>query len=270
MNFVQFAHAHGLIVHEVVAHRWVRTRTQDKPHHRNGAYKYLGDRGWVQNHATMTEPAMWQADSFEVAQIDMVALKAAQEREMARLSAARAKAAEKAQWILSQAKPAGHLYLEQKGFPGAHGLVWKTEGEALLVIPMRVAGKVVGCQLIDEAGNKKFLTGQQTKGTAFVLGQGEPVYCEGFATGLSVQAALKAARMTRSVVVCFSAGNLAHLAKSGAVVADNDVSKTGERVAQETGLPYFLPPVVGFDFNDWMSEVGTFKAAMALKVALMR
>lgn len=270
MDFATFAQAHGLIMGQVIAHRWIRTRTTDKPHHRNGAYKYTGDRGWVQNHATMTEPAQWTADEHEVAKIDHAALRAAQDRELMRLSFARAKAAEKAQWIVSQAKQSGHLYLEQKGFPGAKGLVWSRDGESLLVIPMRVAGKVVGCQLIDETGTKKFLSGQQTKGASFVIGQGEPVYCEGYATGLSVHAALKAARLVRSVVVCFSAGNIAHMAKSGSVVADNDASKTGERVARETGLPFFMAPTVGHDFNDFMASVGLFKASQAIKQALMR
>src|SRR3546814_4381777 len=61
-----------------------------------------------------------------------------------------------------------------------------------------------------------------------------------YATALSIQAALKRLYRRASVVVCFSASNLAHVAKSlgGRVVADHDESGTGERAARETGLQW--------------------------------
>jgi putative DNA primase/helicase len=88
------------------------------------------------------------------------------------------------------------------------------------------------------------------------------------ATGLSVHAALRALKRDAQVVVCFSAGNLGKLAKTGFVVADNDESGTGQRVAERTGLPYFLPPKTGWDFNDFWKEVGTFRASQELRRAL--
>src|SRR3546814_7594504 len=77
-------------------------------------------------------------------------------------------------------------------------------------------------------------------------------HCEGYATALSIQAALKRLYRRASVVVCFSASNLAHVAKSlgGRVVADHDESGTGERAARETGLQWCMPPDVGTDAND--------------------
>jgi putative DNA primase/helicase len=49
------------------------------------------------------------------------------------------------------------------------------------------------------------------------------------------------------------------------VVADNDVSLTGERVAKETGLKYWMSDAVGEDFNDFQLRVGLFKSVQALK-----
>ena len=58
MMFDAFCRAHGLLVDGIEAGRWVRVPTEDHPRTRNGAYKYLGDVGFVQNHATMTEVAV--------------------------------------------------------------------------------------------------------------------------------------------------------------------------------------------------------------------
>jgi putative DNA primase/helicase len=132
---------------------------------------------------------------------------------------------------------------------------------------MRIGRDIVGLQMIDERGEKKFLTGQKTNDACFVMGQGNPIYCEGYATGLSVMKALSAGKIRKSVVVCFSAGNLQRLAKDpkGYVVADNDASLTGERVAKETGLKYWLSDTVGEDFNDFQLRVGLFRSIQALK-----
>jgi putative DNA primase/helicase len=67
------------------------------------------------------------------------------------------------------------------------------------------------------------------------------------------------------VHACFSAGNLQRMAKRGFVVADNDESKTGEKVAQATGLPYYMPSEKGWDFNDYHQSRGTFAAGMELR-----
>jgi putative DNA primase/helicase len=76
-----------------------------------------------------------------------------------------------------------------------------------------------------------------------------------FATGLSVREALRVLHRPARVVVCFSAGNLQYVATQlgGArfVMADNDASGTGCRVAIATGLPWTMPPVVGYDANDF-------------------
>lgn len=271
MDFVNFARLHGVLIdHLPPMGRWVRFRTEDKPRSRNGAVKWMGDHGHVQNHATMTEIATWRAEGDNAVQpIDHRALAEAQAREAARLQAGRERAAQKAAWILEQCGQSTHAYLTRKGFAQERGLVWATERGPVLVIPMRVGQQLVGCQLISEAGEKKFLGGQRTTEAAFVIGQGAPILCEGYATGLSVRAALGVLKLRRSIVVTFSAHNLKRFAQAGAlVVADNDASCTGERVAIETGLPYWLSDTVGEDFNDFHQRVGLFKASGGLRAAL--
>ena len=88
---------------------------------------------------------------------------------------------------------------------------------------------------------------------------------EGYATGLSLHAALTLLRLPDAVLVCFSAGNLKYVAGvtqgQRLVFADNDASGTGERVARETGLPYCMAPVVGWDANDMHVKQGVFALA---------
>jgi putative DNA primase/helicase len=192
----------------------------------------------------------------------------------AEIEAKRKRAGEKAEWILSQCELATHPYLEAKGFPDEKANVWTTDdGKRLLVIPMRVGTQIVGCQLIDENGSKKFLSGQRTSDAAFVINnRGPAVLCEGYATALSIRAALAAIKARYTLFVCFSAHNLGRLAKAlprGLVVADNDASATGERVAKETGWPYFMPPDVGMDFNDYHRATSLFKCSQALRSALL-
>lgn len=265
MNFVDFAAAHGLIVASLNYGKISRCKTTDKPHHKNGAYLFDQDFGWVQNHATMTEPAIWHPDG-DAPKIDKAALAKRRADDEARLRKARDQAAKKAREIIAQCSSAQHAYLDKKGFPGLRGLVYREETDNLLVVPMYAGKHLVGCQMIDIDGKKKFLHGQQAKGAEYMIGRGDlHCWCEGHATGLSIHEVEKQ-RLT--VHVCFSAGNLAHLAKRGFVVADNDMSKTGEGAALATGLPFFLPPEVGTDFNDLHQQVGTLRAKLLLNAWL--
>ena len=179
------------------------------------------------------------------------------------------KAAKKAAWILNQCELKTHPYLEKKGFPGERGNVWND----LLVIPMRKSGRLIGCQLISGDGEKKFLYGQATKGASFAMdAKGTPIFCEGYATALSVRAVMKAINMRYCIHVCFSAGNMKEVARGivgGIVIADNDNSATGERVAREIAKPYWISPTVGQDFNDFHQLEGVFHASQSLKKVLI-
>ena len=269
-SFVNFAEAHGLIIHSLIPDRWMRVPTVDHPRKRNGAYKYLGDIGFVQNHATQTEVAVWRAEKNIYARaVDPTEL--AKRRAFAETEAqsVQRKAAEKARWIINQCTHDLHPYLAKKGFSKTTGLVWETQDARLLVVPMRAGKDLVGCQLIDSEGNKKFLKGQRTNDACFVIGNGGlNLLCEGYATALSVHRAAAALKAHCCVIACFSAHNLVRIAKTlqrAAIVADNDVSGTGERAAKETGWPYWLSQGVGEDFNDYSRRVPLFASSQALR-----
>jgi len=267
-DFVTFCRGLGIVLDTLPPiGRWVRVPTKSHPHKKNGAVKFLGSHGFAQEHSTMQEVAVWRAEEGTSAPvIDMAALRAATAREHLRIEQARAKAAARAAQIMGATRHDRHPYLLAKGFgEDATGLVWDRDGERVLVVPMRVGTRLVGCQLIGPTGDKKFLSGQLTRGAVFVLGQGDPIYCEGYATGLSAHAAAQAARVRASVVICFSAHNMQVMATAGIVLADNDASGTGERAAQASGRPYWMSPIVGEDFNDYAKRAGPFAASQAIK-----
>jgi putative DNA primase/helicase len=147
---------------------------------------------------------------------------------------------------------------------------WPNERQNLLCIPMRVGSTLVGVQLINREGKKRYLTGQRTSGAEYLIannGHGaEDFWVEGYATGLSLRDCLHALKMRYRIHITFSAGNLEKMARAagaGYVIADRDDSGTGERVALASGLPYFLPDVG--DLNDLHKTEGTFRASQILR-----
>ena len=270
MEFVQFAAANGLEIRRLEQGRIARCPTKDHPRKENGAYLFDGQWGWIQDWATMPEPVYWTDETITRPE-DLAALRARMEvsrkqHALERADAAR-KAANKAQAIIKQARIENHAYLDSKGFKDAVGLVWYPDEDTnLLVIPMAINGDVVGCQLIDRNGEKKFLKGQRTNGAEFVFGtHGADVWCEGYATAKTIHAALAAMKTPCRVHACFSAGNMQRMATRGFVVADNDKSNTGEMAAKATGLPYYMPTETGWDFNDFYMARGLFAAGMELR-----
>lgn len=269
MDFVQFARAHGVMLDGLPPEgRWVRVRTEDKPRSRNGAVKWLGDVGFVQNWATMEEPAVWRGTTSDeirqrTRQVNRDAMKEAEEQAR--------KAAQKAADILADCEIATHPYFAAKGFPELLVNVWK---DGLAVVPMRHGRHLVGCQLISEDGDKKFLYGQRSGGAEFVIGQsGRHILCEGYATALSAQVVLRNLKAAYVLHVTFSAGNMKRIAQGlpgGIVLADNDASGTGERVAREIGWPYWMSDVVGEDLNDAHQRRGSFALSMELGGLLRR
>lgn len=266
MDFISFCRAHGIVISDIPPFGvWRRYPTEDHPRKRNGAVKFMGTHAFVQNHATETEVAVWKAD--ERNSVDHAMLRRMNEEARQRHRMAQRQAADKAAAILSKVVPDDHPYLEAKGLK-EKGLVWYRDGQRLLVVPMRVGADLVGCQIIGEDGNKRFLSGQRTAGAAFVINaRGPNVLCEGYATGLSVQAALRKLNRPYTLYVCFSAGNLQKIAQGlpdGFVVADNDISGTGQRVAQAIGWPHWISPEPGEDANDYHRRAGLFSLSQAL------
>ena len=245
MDFYRFAETHGLIIKDLIMDRWVRVPTIDHPTKRNGAYIFQGSRGAVQNWALHEKPIVWKDKHAKHDPQLHIRVKKAVEDQSVRQD----KAAKKAAWILNNATKDTHPYLVAKGFPDEKGYVFN----GMLVIPMRIDGHLVGCQMIDAEGKKKFLYGQKTKGaTACFDNKGLPILCEGYATALSIRRTLKKSMTRYCIHVCFSAGNLIEVAKRFSecvIVADND--PVGVRSAKKTGKPYWVSPNIGEDFNDY-------------------
>lgn len=183
----------------------------------------------------------------------------------------------KAEALIREAMTRSHPYLERKGFPDRKGLVH----EERLVIPMRDAtdyARVLSVQLIAANGEKRFLPGSRTKGAIYRLGTkaGQArrvVLCEGYATGLSIEAALQRLPGPNAVIVCFSAMNLQHVATrfpSAVVAADNDMSATGEEAAKSTGLKWTMPYEVGTDWNDVHRNLGLHVVVERMRELLAR
>jgi len=272
MAFLNFCAAHGIILnHAPPIGVWKRYPTTDHPKKRNGAVKFMGDHAFVQNHATDTEVSVWQTDApvnIDVARIAKMAKDAENERRKMQTDAAA-----KADSILRNSQLAKHDYLKAKGLEDLWGKVWVNNGEQILVIPMWVDRQLVGCQLIKADGSKKFLYGQRTAGAEFCVDrQGDHILCEGYATGMSIQKAMKSLKRPYTIHICFSAGNMKKVAdgKTGLIVADNDASGTGERVAKEIGWPYWMSDTVGEDANDYLMRVGLFKFTQSLTPLLNR
>jgi len=270
MDFVSFCRLHGLLIDYLPPIGvWKRYPTEDHPKKRNGAAKYMGTHGFVQNHAIETAVSVWKSDdpSVNVAQVRRDSSAAHR-----RMILDQERAAEKAQWILNQCVLAEHDYLVAKGFPKEVGNVWLRPDGPLLVIPMRVGADLVGCQLINASGEKKFLKGQRTAGASLCFDKRGPVIlCEGYATALSVRAAFSKLNRPFCIHVCFSASNLKAMSRRmipGLVVADNDVSGAGEDAARESGWPYWMSDTVGEDANDAHRRLGLFRFSQALQRAL--
>lgn len=260
MNFEQFAMSHGLIIKSLIFDKWVRVPTDDHPRKLNGAYIFDGHRGAIINFALHDKHIPFKSD--EPYKPDPNAAAKRQQLEKDRLKRQH-QAKGKAAFILAQAEKLPHAYLQRKGFED-NGWVWN----GLLVVPMRINSGLVGCQLIDTEGNKRFLSGQITKGASLIIdNKGRDILCEGFATGLSIRRALKHMKVRYRIHICFSAGNMIEIAKTvkdPLVIADNDSSGVGENVAKKIASRYWLSSEQGFDFNDHELKFGTVETARSL------
>lgn len=276
MNFAQFAQAHGLLIRDLhPSNRIRRCATTNHPRSKNGAYMFDGRRGFAMDWAS-GESLQWWNDEHAKPWTDTEKKEWAnrqREAEKVRIQGY-AKAAGQAAQMLSECVIDGHAYLRSKQLPDARGMV---APDGSLLIPMRdLANKLVGLQSIQwndaaEKFQKKFLPGMKAKGAVYRLGSGaEIILCEGYATGLSIHAAVKRLRLNASVMCCFSAANIVTVAKTHGhfVAADNDQSNTGEQAAMATGLPWLMPDTVGEDWNDVHATEGLMavcKSVMELR-----
>ncbi len=262
MDFLAFAQANGVLIRRLVPDGKIhRVPTVDHPRSTNGAYRFDGEWGWVQAWDRSEQICIFGTPTEAVAptRIKEEAREAYQE------------AARRAKEVVARCTYGPHRYFAAKGLYDAMGLV-DTDGR--LVIPMRHyrTGDLQSVQWITESGEKRFMTGGRAKGATFTIGRRDvaPWLVEGYATGMTVAAALKSLYRQDRVVVCFSAGNLAHVAEQlrGRVIADHDKSGTGQRVAEETGLPWVMSPIEGEDLNDMQQRAGLRAVADLVRTLL--
>lgn len=265
-EFVAFARSHGLLIdHAPPDGRVHRCRTEAKPRKKNGAFMFDGQSGWVQDWTVHPKAIGFRLrGDVEIRRIDRGAL-AREER------ARREAAAQEARRIILRSELAPHPYLIAKGFPQHRGLVH----DGRLVVPMRsferYRERIHSVQMIDAGGDKKFLPGGRAKGAVYRMGAGFDVWLvEGYATALSVQAALESLYRKAEIWVCFSAGNLAFIASQVAcrIFADNDRSGTGQTVAAQSSRAWVMSPVEGEDANDMYRRAGVRAVAELMRSAM--
>lgn len=219
--------------------------------------------------------AVWTDDSHRDSEETKRLLDEARKRSremMAENRRRQAKAAQEATRLVASAQMSKHAYLARKGFPDSLGLVH----EGRLLIPVRDVDRydqIISVQFIAEDGEKRFLPGGRVKGGIYRLGVAPGrarrlVLCEGYATALSLFAALQRLPGPHTVIACFSANNLDRIAKlfpEALVAADHDVSGTGEAAARRTGNRWCMPPQEGDDFNDFHRRDGLMAVTEVLR-----
>lgn len=273
MSFAHFASACGLRIKHLFPSRKIQ-RCGTERHHRstNGAYFYDGERGWCMNWEEGGLVQWWNdANAKPWTEQDKKVWAEKRRAEDRAKHDGYARAAARAQKMLSECVLGPHDYFVAKHLPEVEGLI---APDGALLIPMRdhLTHKLSGLQSIwmDEADgkfHKKFLFGMKSKGAVYKIGSGfELILVEGYATGLSVHAAAKRLHLNMAVMCCFSASNMIEVAKRHGhyVMADHDASETGEKAAIQTGLPWLMPERVGMDWNDVHAADGLMSVCSAL------
>jgi putative DNA primase/helicase len=244
--------------------------------------------GW--NHQTGEHLTVWLKDDATPAERKQIAERREKDDQERRQKAARA--ARIASHLVEVAKQAPHPYFVRKGFPNELGLIvaaadvaaiggeYLVAGQSAIVMPARIGSRITSAQLIWEDGTKKFLFGGETGGASHRVATGAETWlCEGYATGLSLRAALKALSRQATILCCFSASNVLSVSRSVQgrcfIAADNDKPLdqfggrgTGEHYAEASGKPFLMPHRVGTDFNDMHMADGIFAVQRAISTFL--
>jgi len=274
MRFVEFARVCGIDIRRLRDDGKIhRCPTLEHPRSDNGAYAFDGKRGWCMAWDAGGETHWYGADPKEWTPEERAAWKDRQRAEYQAKLAGYANAARRAEELIGRCTMQEHGYLRLKGHGKTRGLV---TGDDVLVVPMRNprTARLQGAQLISYDGEqwvKKMLYGMKSKGAVMRLGPLRTtltILCEGFATGLSIEAAVHQMRLRAEILVCFSDSNMVHVAETvnspAIVAADNDASGAGERAAVATHRPYFMAPTVGWDANDWHQAEGLVPMCAAI------
>jgi putative DNA primase/helicase len=188
-----------------------------------------------------------------------------------------------------------HPYLARKGFPEEIGLVVDAPAEFIppgeffdgarfqvgqmtgpfLIVPGRIGGQVVTVQMIDAEGAKLNMKAAPMGGASHRIATGRETWvCEGYATALSVRAALRLLGRSATVLSAFSAANVGKVAaglRGSIIAADHDGPQeslhglgAGEFYARGAGATYVMPPALG-DWNDMHVAEGLRAVALHLR-----
>lgn len=274
MDFVTFARVNGVLIGDLDASgRIRRCPTEDHPRSKNGAYLWDGERGFVMAWDGDAKPIWFDRPDYRPDQAEIAKREAIMRRQREQQDASHRRAAQRAAELLASCKTDHHTYLNSKGLPKEKGLVTP---DGALFVPMRsMAGELRGAQLIRLVGDmheKKMMPGMKAKGSVFRIGPtaaSRTILVEGYATGLSVELAARQMRLGAAVLVCFSAGNLEHVAPmvrgSKGVFADHDATGRGEQAAKTAGISYVMSEVIGEDANDLFQRRGVFALSKLLQ-----
>jgi putative DNA primase/helicase len=282
-------------------HRWINADTLGK--HGKGDGRLICDERRVTafNWQTGDKSTVWLAgrEAISAGDRERYAREAAEADRKAHQRAAQA--ALIATLIIEASTVGRHAYLAAKGFADETALLIGRDrlagileanhkkvdslvvddGVTGIVIPARIGLAVRSVQIIWEDGTKKFLAGGSMQGATHRIAKGRDTWlCEGFATGLSLRLALRGLGRADTILMCFSASNVARVAAAVRgrryIAADHDKPLeqlggmgTGEHYARESGLPFLMPPAVGWDVNDLHQGENIF-AVQRLITSLVR
>lgn len=275
--------------------KWHRTDTLvGKNGKGDGSVIFDEDRATAFNWQTGDKATVWLKSERTAEDRQRFAQRRADDR---REEASKARAtAQVATAMVKSASLASHPYLARKGFPDEQALTLPATtvravaadparnktgeylvpegGKVAIVVPARIGLHVSSVQLIWEDGTKKFLFGGNMSGAFQRIASGAATWlCEGYATALSIRLALHGLSRRDTVLVCFSAANVAKVSQAVRgqqyIAADHDLPPkaapmqfgglgTGEYFARQSGAPYTMPSAAGTDFNDMHLSEGIF------------
>jgi putative DNA primase/helicase len=167
-----------------------------------GSWKTNQQHHWQSRHTAV----MSKAEREELKRAKAEALQLAQAEQAAVQQAAREKASRL--WQLARPAPDSHPYLQRKGIRGFGA---RQLGEALLIPARDAEGRLWTVQFVYPDGSKRFLTGGRIRGCYASIGRpgGVLLLAEGFATAATLYEATG-----HATAACFSAGNLANVART--------------------------------------------------------
>ena len=176
------------------------------------------------------------------------------------------RAAHQAELIVHSARWSTHRYFRAKKLPKHQGLV---DDNGALIVPIRtIHGFIKSVQIIS-GKKKRFLPGSKVRNGCYkmsVTNAPDAAWlCEGYATGLTIHAALRSVSNKDDVIVCFSAHNITNMSKvcrryyqrTGTaliIAADNDIAGRRAVEQSERDGEWFPPP--NMDANDYYQSIG--------------